>query len=68
VVRLAKIGRSRHAILVVDNMQSGPDAGKGVAETLKIPHVILTNFPSEKGYIATLSQNVDTVITAVTRE
>jgi zinc transport system substrate-binding protein len=64
VVRLAKTGRDQHAILVVDNMQSGPDAGKGVAETLKVPHVVLTNFPSEKGYLATLRENVDSVIRA----
>ncbi|WP_156919925.1 metal ABC transporter solute-binding protein, Zn/Mn family [Syntrophorhabdus aromaticivorans] len=68
VVRLAKIARDRHATLVVDNLQSGPQTGKGIAETLEIPHVILSNFPSERGYIATLSQNVDTVITAVTRK
>ena len=68
VVRLAKIGRDRHAILVVDNLQSGPDAGKGIAETLKIPHVILTNFPSEKGYIATIGQSVDSIIKAAKRE
>jgi zinc transport system substrate-binding protein len=64
VVRLTKTGRSQHAILVIDNMQSGPDAGKGIAETLKIPHVVLTNFPSEKGYLATLQENVYSVIRA----
>lgn len=65
VVRLTKTGRGQNAILVVDNMQSGPDTGRGIAETLKIPHVVLTNFPSEKGYLATLRENVDSIIRAV---
>jgi zinc transport system substrate-binding protein len=62
VVRLTRTGRDQQAIFVVDNLQSGPDAGKGIAETLKIPHVVLTNFPSEKGYVATLRENIDAVI------
>jgi len=65
VVRLARIGRDSKAIMVVDNLQSGPDAGKGIAETLRAPHVILTNFPSEKGYLATLTENVDALLEAV---
>jgi zinc transport system substrate-binding protein len=64
VVRLSKIGRNEHAIMVVDNLQSGPDAGKGIAETLGAPHVVLTNFPSEKGYLATLGENVNAVLAA----
>lgn len=67
VVRLARIGRDRRAIMVVDNLQSGPDAGKGIAETLRAPHVVLTNFPSEKGYLATLAENVDALLEAVRR-
>jgi zinc transport system substrate-binding protein len=50
--------------MVVDNLQSGPDAGKGIAETLGAPHVVLTNFPSEKGYLATLGENVNAVLAA----
>jgi len=54
LARLSETGRSRHVIMVVDNLQSGPDAGKGIAEILGAPHVVLTNFPSEEGYPATL--------------
>lgn len=68
VVRLSKIGRDHQAIAVVDNLQSGPDAGKGIAETLGVPHIVLTNFPSEKGYLATLKENVDAVMAAVMRK
>jgi zinc transport system substrate-binding protein len=65
IVRLVKIGKDRRAIAVVDNLQSGPDAGKGIAETLAVPHVVLTNFPSEKGYLATLEENVHAVLSAL---
>jgi zinc transport system substrate-binding protein len=68
LVRLSKIGKDQHVIMVVDNLQSGPDAGKGIAETLGVPHVVLTNFPSEKGYLATLEENVDAVVAAVMRK
>jgi len=67
-VRLSKIGRDQNAIIVVDNLQSGPDVGKGIAETLGISHVVLTNFPSEKGYLATLGDNVNAVLTATKRK
>ncbi len=68
VVRLLRIGKELNIIAVVDNLQSGPDAGKGIAETLGVPHVVLTNFPSEKGYIATLKDNVNTVLAAGMRK
>jgi zinc transport system substrate-binding protein len=65
IVDLTRIGKEKKAVIVVDNLQSGPDAGKGIAEGLGTPHVILSNFPSEKGYAATLSENVDAVLAAV---
>lgn len=67
VVRLTKIGREQQAVAVVDNLQSGPDAGKGIAEALGIPHVVLTNFPSEQGYLATLGGNIDTLTAVLNR-
>ncbi len=67
VVRLCEIGKNHHAVMVVDNLQSGPDTGKGIAETLKVPHVVLTNFPSEKGYLPTLEENVDAVLKSVAK-
>jgi zinc transport system substrate-binding protein len=64
VVRLVRIGRERNALLVADNLQSGPDTGKGIAEALGTPHVVLSNFPSEKGYLTTLGENVESVLAA----
>lgn len=65
LVNLSKRGRDHQAIAVVDNLQSGPEAGRGIAETLGVPQVVLTNFPFERGYLATLSENVEAVLSAV---
>ena len=65
VVRLVETGRRRQAVAVVDNLQSGPDTGRAIAETLGVAHVVLTNFPSESGYLATLEANVDAVMGAL---
>ncbi len=65
VVRLVNIGRNRHVVAVVDNLQSGPETGKGLAETLGKPHIVLSNFPTKRGYLATLKENVHTVLTAL---
>ncbi|HOX28780.1 MAG TPA: zinc ABC transporter substrate-binding protein [bacterium] len=64
VVGLIKKGRQAGAAMVVDNMQSGPDMGESLAEALGAPHVVLTNFPSEKGYLFSLKENVRAVIDA----
>ena len=68
IIRLTKTGKTEGVVCVVDNLQSGPEVGKSIAEALKIPHVILTNFPSEKGYIETLKENVLTVLNALKRQ
>lgn len=47
--------------LVVDNLQSGADAGLNIAKDLKIPHITLTNFPETTSYIQTLSANADVI-------
>jgi zinc transport system substrate-binding protein len=65
VVQLSRAGKDLHVVMVVDNVQSGADAGKGIADTLGVPRVVLTNFPSEGGYLATLEANVTAVLSAV---
>jgi len=64
IVRLLEVGKSEKVRMVVDNLQSGPDAGKSIAEGLNVPHVVLSNFPSEKGYLTTLEENAEAVIKA----
>jgi zinc transport system substrate-binding protein len=65
IADLIRVGREKEIVMIVDNLQSGPEAGKGVAEALGTPHVILSNFPSEKGYAATLADNVNAVLKAL---
>jgi zinc transport system substrate-binding protein len=61
---LIRIGKEKKAVMIVDSLQSGPEAGKGIAEALAVPHVIISNFPLENGYAATLGANVDAVLAA----
>ena len=65
IANLIRTGKAEEAVMVADNLQSGPDAGKGIAEALGVPHVTLANFPLENGYVATLDDNVNTVLAAV---
>jgi zinc transport system substrate-binding protein len=67
IIRLTETGKTQRVIMVVDNLQSGPNAGKGIAETIGAPHIVLTNFPSEKGYLATLEENIAAVLAAARR-
>ena len=50
---LVDLGKTNGVTLIIDNMQSGMDAGAGIAEELGCNRVILSNFPG--GY-----QNTDT--------
>lgn len=68
IVRLVETGRKERVKIVVDNLQSGPDTGRGIAETIGASHVVLTNFPSEKGYLDTLWENVETIINAAMKK
>jgi zinc transport system substrate-binding protein len=46
VVReLVDTGRASGVTLIIDNLQSGQDAGAGIAEELGVTRIILSNFP-----------------------
>ncbi|MCX8082536.1 MAG: metal ABC transporter substrate-binding protein [bacterium] len=45
IKKLIEIGRKEKVSLVIDNLQAGPDTGKGIAEELRIPHITISNFP-----------------------
>jgi len=45
VQELVDTGREEKVILIIDNLQSGQDAGAGLAEELGCERIILTNFP-----------------------
>ncbi|MBL7166119.1 MAG: zinc ABC transporter substrate-binding protein [Dehalococcoidales bacterium] len=42
---LVDMGREENVTLIIDNLQSGEDAGAGVAEELGCARIILSNFP-----------------------
>jgi len=67
IADIIRTGKTEGAVLVADNLQSGPEAGKGISEALGISHVTLANFPMENGYAATLDDNVNAVLAAVAR-
>ena len=45
VKELVDKGREGKITLIIDNMQSGKDAGAGIAEELGCARVIISNFP-----------------------
>ncbi|HTW92800.1 MAG TPA: zinc ABC transporter substrate-binding protein [bacterium] len=65
LTRLARVALDSGASLVVDNLQSGPDAGRPLAEALKAKHVTLTNFPLHGSYRQALLDNASALAQAV---
>ena len=65
LTRLARVALDSSVGLVVDNLQSGPDAGKPLAEALKAKHVTLTNFPLHGSYRQALLDNVAELARAI---
>ena len=71
VKELVDKGREGKVTLIIDNMQSGQDAGAGIAEELGSDRVILSNFPA--GYENTetwekaIDYNVELLLAAITQ-
>ena len=59
VRELVDKGRANNVILIIDNMQSGADAGAGVAEELGCSRVILSNFPGGYENTSTWEDTID---------
>lgn len=45
IADLVTKGKAAKVVLVVDNLQSGPDAGKNIAREIGAAHVTISNFP-----------------------
>ena len=62
-------GNESNVVLVIDNMQSGPDAGKSIAEELGCNRVILSNFPGGFDGIdtwdGTIAKNIELILTNI---
>ncbi len=71
VKELVDKGIEGNVNLVIDNMQSGQDAGAGIAEELKSARVILSNFPggyeNTETWEQTIEYNVTLLLAAVGR-
>jgi ABC-type Zn uptake system ZnuABC Zn-binding protein ZnuA len=62
VISAAKQGA---VILVIDNMQSGADAGAIIAEQINARRVVLTNFPLDSSYVDAVMDNYKKILQAV---
>lgn len=65
MVRLIKIAKEEKVSLIVDNLQSGPNAGRQIAEEVKARHITLTNFPLRGSYIDSLEDNIKIIVQAL---
>jgi len=65
LTRLARIAQDSAVGLIVDNLQSGPDAGEPLAEGFGARHVTLTNFPLHASYRQALLDNVAALVRAI---
>ena len=65
LTRLARVALDSSVGLVVDNLQSGPDAGRPLAEALKAKHITLTNFPLHGSYRQALLDNAAALAQAI---
>jgi zinc transport system substrate-binding protein len=71
VRELVDIGRESSVTLVIDNVQSGQNAGAGVADELGCNRIILSNFPGcfkdTETWEKAIDQNIDLIIEAISR-
>ncbi|MGM9571687.1 MAG: metal ABC transporter substrate-binding protein [bacterium] len=60
-MKLVQQGKAAKVHMVIDNLQNGPQAGRAIANELRVPHITLSNFPGGmKGcetYLKTLEKN-----------
>ncbi len=66
---LLKAGREAGVVLVIDNLQSGHEAGKAIARELGAHHVTLSNFPGgfdgTENWALTVERNTDLLLEAM---
>ena len=70
VVReLVDKGRAENVTLIIDNLQSGQDAGAGIAEELGCKRIILSNFPggfdNTETWEKAIDRNIELILEAV---
>ena len=69
VQELVDKGKEERVTLIIDNLQSGQDAGKGVAEELGCQRIILSNFPggfdNTETWEKAIDENVKRILEAI---
>lgn len=64
-------GRAAEVTLIIDNLQSGQDAGKSLAEDLGATRIILSNFPGgfddTETWEKAIDKNIDLILDAVSQ-
>jgi len=69
VKELVDTGKAENVALIIDNLQSGQDAGKGVAEELGCQRLILSNFPGgfddTETWEKAIDYNIELILTAL---
>ena len=71
VKELVDTGRAENVTLIIENMQSGQDAGKGIAEELGCTRIILSNFPggfdNTETWEKAIDRNIELILEAITQ-
>ncbi len=71
VKELVDKGRAANVTLIVDNLHSGRDAGKGIAEELGCKRIILLNFPggfdNTETWEKAIDYNIEQILKAVAK-
>jgi zinc transport system substrate-binding protein len=65
LLEIMRMAKKEEVRIVIDNLQSGGEAGREIAEEIGARHAVLTNFPLEGSYIASLRDNVDRLAAAL---
>jgi len=71
VKELVDKGRAENVTLIIENLQSGQNAGAGLAEELGCKRIILSNFPggfdNTETWEKAIDRNVELILEAITR-
>ena len=71
VKELVDKGREEDVTLIIDNLQSGRDAGAGIAEELDCARIILSNFPggfdNTETWEKAIDHNIELILEAITQ-
>ena len=71
VKELVDKGREVKVTLIIDNVQSGQDAGAGIAEELGCTRIILSNFPgcfeNTETWEKAIDHNVKLILDSIAR-